>query len=278
MRSGFQGGPGAGTLRTHLLVERLAGSVPTSREKSLLRYRLFAARDPRVLLGLEPERDWPVADLIELVANGCGVAAEPDRTQGTETIAPERTLDALDAFAERLRRAVQRRSPVLFGTGRPGRLLGFHGPLAQALRAAGCRVLTPGAGRGVAVPTRFGLRTYRIGYVSGVALVHGPGARCDPGAPGVPTRSPLPLRTVLAAAVDEGGPLPELVVGDHGWVCAAGQLGIDAMGPANVDDPAPFVAQAEGRPVVAVPLNDAEPPDCYRPLARYVVNHCLSPR
>lgn len=73
------------------------------------------------------------------------------------------------------------------------------------------------------------------------------------------------------------GPLPGLVIGDHGWVCGAGQLGIEAIGLADTDDPALFVGQAEGRVSVAVPLDDAVPSACYRPLARYVLNRaCLS--
>jgi hypothetical protein len=70
----------------------------------------------------------------------------------------------------------------------------------------------------------------------------------------------------------EGGPLPELVIGDHGWACAAGQLGIDAMGPADTDDPALFVGKAERRISVAVPVDDAAHSSYYRPLTRYVLN------
>lgn len=51
-----------GALRAHLLAARLAGPVATSREESLRSYRLFAARDPRVMLGLDPE--WAGARVI----------------------------------------------------------------------------------------------------------------------------------------------------------------------------------------------------------------------
>ncbi|MFC9062412.1 phosphatase, partial [Streptomyces sp. NPDC057074] len=43
-----------GALRAHLLDVRLAGVVATAREVSLRSYRLFAARDPRVLIGIDP--------------------------------------------------------------------------------------------------------------------------------------------------------------------------------------------------------------------------------
>ncbi|MDF2273059.1 phosphatase [Streptomyces coacervatus] len=266
-----------GALRAHLLAARLAGPVATSREESLRSYRLFAARDPRVLIGLDPEWTWRQRDLIELMADKCGVSADPQHVSGHDVIDPERTLSALDAFAERLAAAAQRRVPVLLGTGHPHRLLGFYAAIADALSAAGCTVLTPAHGHCVDITTRFGLRTYNLDYVQGVALVREPGAPRPGCATGAHTHSPLPVRTALAAAAEAGGPLPELVVGDHGWVCGAGQLGFEAIGLADTDDPALFVGEAEGSVSVVVPLDDAVRSDYYRPLTRYVLNRaCLS--
>lgn len=94
---------------------------------------------------------------------------------------------------------------------------------------------------------------------------------------GAHTHSPLPVRVALDGAAEAGGPLPELVVGDHGWVCGAGQLGIEAIGLADTDDPALFVGEAEGRVSVVVPVDDGVRSDYYRPLTRYVLNRaCLS--
>lgn len=160
-----------GTLRAHLLAARLAGPVATTREQSLRSYRLFAARDPRATLGLSPERAWCERDLLRLMADRCGVSGDPAHVLGGDVIDPERTLSSLDAFAERLGAAAGRRAPVLFGTGHPHRLIGFYAGLADALSAAGCLVLTPAKGRCIDITTRFGVRTYRLDYVRGVALV-----------------------------------------------------------------------------------------------------------
>ncbi|MFC8422017.1 phosphatase [Streptomyces sp. NPDC057236] len=264
-------------LRAHLLTARLAGVVGTTREESLRSYRLFAARDPRLLIGLDPEWVWGERELLALMADRCGVSADPAHTFGHDVIDPERTLAALDAFAERLAVAAERGGPVLFGTGHPHRLLGFYAALADALSAAGCAVLTPAQGRCVDITTRFGLRTHNLDYVRGVGLVRGATAQHPGCEPGAHTHSPLPVRTALAAAADAGGPLPELVIGDHGWVCGAGQLGFEAAGPADVNDPAPFVGEAEGTVSLAVPLDDGVRSDYYLPLARYVLNRaCLS--
>ncbi|MEU2396007.1 phosphatase [Streptomyces sp. NPDC007369] len=266
-----------GALRAHLLAARLAGPVATTREESLRSYRLFAARDPRVLLGLDPERCWGEGELLGLMAEKCGVSADPAHVSGPDVIDPERTLAALQAFAERLRAAAAARAPVLFGTGHPHRLLGFYASLAWAMSAAGCDVLTPAQGVSVDITTRFGVRTHTLDYVRGVALVREPGARPPASATGAHTHSPLPVRIALGALAEVGGPLPELVVGDHGWVCGAGQLGVEAIGLADTDDPALFVGEAEGRVSVAVPLDDAVRADYYRPLTRYLLDRARLP-
>ncbi|MCC3773570.1 phosphatase [Streptomyces sp. UNOB3_S3] len=269
--------PNRHALRGHLLATRLAGTVATSRERSLSRYRLFAARDPRVLIGLEPKSDWRFPELLQLMVQRCGVSADPKHTSGQDVIDPDRTLVALDAFADRLATAAALGAPVLLGTGHPHPLLGFYAALAAALSAAGCDVLTPAQGRSVDITTRFGVRTYNLHYAQGVAMVREPGARGPGSEPGAHTHSPLPVRTVLDAVAGSGGPLPALVIGDHGWVCGAGQLGIEVIGLADSDDPALFVGEAEGRVSVAVPLDDTVRSDYYRPLTRYVLNRaCLS--
>ncbi len=266
-----------GALRAHLLAARLAGPVATSREESLRSYRLFAARDPRVTLGLHPEWDWSVRDLIALMADRCGVSDDPAHVDGPDVIDPERTLRGLAAFAERLGDVAARRGAVLLGTGHPHRLLGFYAGLADALSAAGCYVLTPAQGRCIDITTRFGVRTYNLEYVRGVALVRDAGAERAGSETGAHTHSPLPVRVALEGVVADSSPLPDLVIGDHGWVCGAGQLGIEAMGLADTDDPALFVGEAEGQVSVVVPLDDGVRSDYYRPLTRYVLNRaCLS--
>ncbi|WP_406137507.1 phosphatase [Streptomyces sp. NBC_01089] len=267
-----------GALRAHLLAARLAGPVATPREVSLRSYRLFAARDPRVTLGIHPEQVWGEPELLRLMAERCGVSGDPGQVSGPDVIDPERTLAGLDAFAVRLGEAAARGASVLFGTGHPHRLLGFYAALADALSAAGCTVLTPAQGRSVDITTRFGVRTHLLEYVRGVALMREPGVRQPGSEPGAHTHSPLPVRVALEAAAGDAYGLPGLVVGDHGWVCGAGQLGVEAIGLADTDDPALFVGEAEGRVSVAVPLDDAVRPHYYRPLIRYVLNRALLPQ
>ncbi|MFJ6524755.1 phosphatase [Streptomyces longwoodensis] len=267
----------AGDLRGHLVGSRLAGVVGTSREAGLRSYRAFAARDPRVLLGIDPGSGWGFGDVLAVMAERVGVPPDPRCVTGPDVIDPALTLAGLDAFAGRLAEVVRRRGAVLIGTGHPHRLLGFYVRLADALSAGGCVVLTPAQGRCVDITTRFGLRTYNLAYVRGVGFVREGGGLRAGSTTGAHCHSPLPVRVALDAAAEAGGPLPQLVIGDHGWVCGAGQLGFEAVGLADTDDPAPFVGQAQGVVSAVVPVDDGVRGGHYLPLARYVLNRaCLS--
>jgi len=267
-------------LRDHLLRTRLAGpDVPTPRQNNLRHYRLFAQSDPKALMGLDPERDWDEDAVLALMADRVGVDPDPRYTDGPDTIHPDRTLDALDRLAALLRRTADARGTVLAGTGHPARLPGFHGALARALAAAGCTVHAPVRGLRFREPTPDGERgriTDAVGHVTVVRNLDGAarGGRLAPGdLPGElqHTHSPQPVRLTLAALAEGGRPLPDLVLGDHGWLCGAGRLGIPAGGLADCNDVAPFAGEAEGTVAVVVPVDDGSPPASYRPLSDYVL-------
>ncbi len=78
------------------------------------------------------------------------------------------------------------------------------------------------------------------------------------------------MELVLEGLRAAGEPWPDLVVGDHGWAGAAGQVGIDVVSFADSNDPALFVGEADGRIGVAVPLDDNVLPHLYAPLAAYL--------
>jgi len=79
------------------------------------------------------------------------------------------------------------------------------------------------------------------------------------------------METLLATLDRDRQPFPDLVVADHGWAGAAGQAGIDTIGFADSNDPALFVAEAEGIVSVTVPLDDNVAPPLYAPLTVYVM-------
>lgn len=233
-----------GALRAHILAARLAGSVATSREASLRSYRLFAARDPRATLGLLPERDWSERELIALMADRCGVSDDPSCVDGPDVIDPERTLTALAAFAERLGAVAARGGAVLLGTGHPHRLLGFYAGLADALSAAGCVVLTPAQGRCVDITTRFGVRTYNLEYVRGVAMVREAGARGAASETGAHSHSPCRFGSPWRVSRRAKGPCRT-----SSWVTTAGSAGQVSWGLTRSGSPTPTIRRSSwGRP------------------------------
>ena len=273
----------ADELAAQLAAARIAGRTGTSRERVLRHCARFAHRDPELLLGLDPDRPWPAEQVLALLARRCGVSPDPAHRHGPDTLDPELTVRALDALAALLADTAAARGTVLTGTGHPGPLLGFYAALADALRAAGCAVRTPGRGRGFLAHAPEGARWCVLDYVRRVGVVREyegvppngapgrPGSGPEPCSDPVHTHSPQPVRIALAALAQDGHPRPDLVIGDHGWACGAGRLGVPAVGLADIDDPAVFVAEAEGQLLLAVPLDDGARADCYRMLTAYVL-------
>ena len=241
----------------HLIRTRIAGDVATSRENNLDHYRELAGGNRYYWFGLDLGDRWTdQGAVLELMAERCGVVADPAHRSGQDTIDPELTVDALDRMAVALHKAAENRSRVLLATGHPAGLFMVHRTLAAALRAAGCTLITPADhlyGDGG-----------EIRHLGSVAMLHRAGGL-------VHTHSPDPMREILAALSRAGEEPPDLVVADHGWAGFAGGRGIDTVGFADCNDPALFVGEAEGKVLVTVPLDDNVPPHHYEPMTAYLL-------
>jgi hypothetical protein len=249
--------PSRRRLIDHLLETRIAGAVATSRENNLDHYRELSAGNRHYWLGLELADRWSdPQSVLELMAERCGVIADPAHRHGQDTIDPELTVDALERAAVVLRKAAAGGQRVLLATGHPGGLLGVHQATAAALSAAGCEI--------VHIPHDLYADDGRILQIGGVAMVLR-------GAALVHTHSPDPMTAVLDALIRGGRPLPDLVVADHGWAGCAGERGLDVIGYADCNDPALFVGEAEGTLTVTVPLDDHVLPQYYDPMTDYLL-------
>jgi hypothetical protein len=248
--------PSRGALVDHLRRTRIAGDVATARASNLGNIDKMLARHPDYWFGLDLARDWTFADVLAVMVERVGIAADGNVSSGADTIDPDRCVAGLDRVAERLADVARRGGSVLFATGHPTGLLALYLPLAAALSEAGCDVVTPSAEQWVDVQ---GLRR-RIRYVGDVATL-------GTGGDLLHTHAPEPMRAIVAG----GGPAPDLVVADHGWAGAAGQAGWATVGFADTNDPALFVGAEEGKLEVVVPLDDNVPPDAYLPLAAYLL-------
>lgn len=251
--------PSRTELVDHLVRTRIAGDVATPRENNLSHYRKLSNGDRNFWLGLELGDRWTdEQDVLAVMAERCGVNDDPEYRYGQDTIDPELTVDALERLAARLRKAADGEQRVLFATGHPGGLLDVHRATAAALRAAGCDI--------VVIPE--GLQTEE-GYVMQFADV----AVLEHGATLWHTHSGEPMREILKGLERAGRPLPDLVVADHGWAGRAGQSGIDSVGYADCNDPALFLAEAEGTVQVTIPLDDhVTSPRHYDPMTAYLLN------
>ena len=257
----------------------VGGPVATSREESLRSYRLFAARDPRVLLGLDPEWGWgeagsAAADGRQVRGVGGSGAPFGARCDRSGADAARRSTPSRSGW----RRSAARRVPVLLGTGHPHRLLGFYAALADALSAAGCVVLTPAQGRCVDITTRFGVRTYHLDYVRGVALVREPG----PCAPVVRAGRAHPLAAPGSGRSGRRGGGRRAAAGARDRGPRMGLRGRSAGVSRPSVSPIRTIRRcSSGRPRGRCPspfrLMTAVRSDYYRPLTRYVLNRaCLS--
>ncbi|MER6270580.1 phosphatase [Streptomyces sp900105755] len=254
----ISGTPSRAELVEHLVKTRIAGDVATPRENNLLHYRKLANGERNWWLGLELGDRWTdEQDVLAVMAERVGVNDDPEYRYGQDTIDPELTVAGLDRLAARLRKAAEGRQRVLFATGHPGGLLDVHRATAAALRGAGCEI--------VVIPD--GLQTDE-GYVMQFADV----AVLEHGATLWHTHSGEPMKAVLGGLEREGRPQPDLVVADHGWAGYAAQAGLDSVGYADCNDPALFLAEAEGTLQVAVPLDDhVLSPRYYDPMTAYLL-------
>ncbi|PHQ50372.1 phosphatase [Streptomyces cinnamoneus] len=251
--------PSRTELIDHLVRTRIAGNVATPRENNLDHYRRLSQGDRNFWFGLELGDRWTdEQDVLAVMAERCGVSDDLGHRAGQDTIDPGLTVAALERAAAFLRKAAEGGQRVLFATGHPGGLLDVHRATAAALRTAGCEI--------VSIPS--GLRADE-GSVYQVADV----AVYERGATLWHTHSPAPMAAILDGLAALGRPLPDLVVADHGWAGCAAQRGIDAVGYADSNDPALFLAEAEGTLQVTVPLDDhVADPRFYEPMTAYLLD------
>lgn len=256
-------------LRAHLVRARIAGDVATPRQSNLRRYRRMAARAPYSLFGMDLKRSWTAQEVLAMMAERCGVDPDPTYLYGDDTIDPDRTIDALEAMAGKLAEAARHRARIVVATGHPATLTPVHRAVAWALRARGCRVLTPAAGWSYESDEgSYGLEWRRLRYDDeGVAMLESDDGRVQH------THDSAPMEAMLAALAAESEDWPDVAIADHGFAGAAGEAGISTVGFADCNDPALFAGEVEGKISAAVPLDDGVLPRHYAPLTAYLLSH-----
>ncbi len=258
--------PSRAELVTHLVRTGIAGHVDTPRQNNLRHYRRLCHKDPYYQFGLTFSHNWNVSDVLAVMAKRCGVVADERHQWGVDTIDPDRTVDALESVADRLRDAVARRERVLFATGHPANLLQTYQRWKDVLVEHGCALVTGGAGDSYDVTNEMPPRRRVLVYNDGVGLVQ------DVDREPRHSHHPFAMRAALRDLTERGEEWPQLVIADHGFAGAAGEAGISTVGLADCNDPALFLAEYEGKQHTTVPLDDGYFTADYAPLTEFVLH------
>jgi hypothetical protein len=254
-------------LAAHLDAARITGEVGTPRENNLSHIHRFLAQERQFDFGVPLERDWDYASVFALMVERAGLRPDPALTEGVDTISAELCIAALDRMRAVLQETVEAAGRILFASGHPAGLLPVHQAVAEWAQARGAQVITAEAFTADPATLRLPVPEPTAGDVRRLGLVH---VWHQHG--GVPhTHLAEPMRALLAALDAAGAPRPDLVVADHGWAGAAGAAGLRTVGYADCNDPALFVAEAQGQLEVTVPLDDDVVPQLYQPMIDYLL-------
>jgi hypothetical protein len=243
-------------LRDHLVDTLVAGPTKTTRQNAVRNARMLVRGDEDKQLGFSFD-GLDIQEVMDAVAALCGCSADPEDVAGPGYIDPERTIDELEAMAERLGAAARRGEHVLLCTGHPTGPLPLYQAVARELGEAGCKILTPREGERLGRDRHGG--GLRVLYLDGVGVL-GDGARL------LHTHEAWPMRALL-----EAGEPPDLVMADHGFAGAAIESGLETLAFNDVNDPAIAVAKARRKIDVVVPLDDNVSPSLYDPLTEVIV-------
>lgn len=263
-RASVRSRPDRSALARHLETSGITGDVATPRESNLSHIGRFLQQERQFDFGVPLTREWTEDAVFDLMVERVGIRGDRDFVEGVDTISAEKCIDALERMRAALRDVVSARGRLLFATGHPAGLLPVHQAVAAWAEEAGATVVGVDVASNpdpvwVAAPVGGDVRR-----MSGVHVWHQHG--------GVPhTHFAEPMLTLLDRLRVDGQSMPDLVVADHGWAGAAASAGLRTVGYADCNDPALFVAEAQGQVEVAVPLDDNVLPQHYEPLIDYLV-------
>ena len=208
--------PSRDELTSHLVRTRITGDVATPRENNLSHYRKLANGDRHYWLGLELGDRWAdEQDVLAVMAERCGVNDDPEYRYGPGHHRPGADRGRAGPVPPPAAQGGRGAQRVLFATGHPGgaaRRARRHGRRAARGRVRDRRASLNGfADEGVVV------------QFCEVAVLR---------AGRHPVAHPLPRADGGRSCTvwSRPGPLPDLVVADHGWAGCAAQHGLTRSG------------------------------------------------
>jgi hypothetical protein len=208
--------------------------------------------------GLGEFERYSVAEILGFMADLTG--CDPDLDCSTEdVIDPKRTIEGILAAAERLSILAERGGSLLVATGHPTGVLEHYIRIVDAFVRAGGKVSRLREEEDLSLARG---RHSEVRYIGGVGVLADWGSLKH-------THSAAPMESLLGAR-----PLPDMVLGDHGFAGAAIARAIPTIAIMDINDHALAIAAAEGKDVTIVPLDDNRPPRAYEP-ASFLYEHVL---
>ena len=218
-----------------------------SRHNAITKIRRMLDDDVEARFGLSGVTTYSIEDVLAVMAELTGCSTDAGDIAGYDVVDPAKTIDAILAAAERLRREAERGATLLCCTGHPTGLLEHHMRVLDAYRMAGGKVVHLREEEELGI----GRRHAEIRYVGGVGVLADWGQLKH-------THDSAPMESVL-----EGEPWPDIVLADHGFAGAAIERGIPTIAVMDINDQALALAWSEGRDVLLIPMDDNRPPRLY---------------
>lgn len=240
------------SLAEHLVRAKITGTVATPRDINLLHIRKFLASERQFDFGVKLTRDWDFDNVFALMVDRCGINPDAEHLTGVDTISTTRCIEQLEVMRAAILDVSGRGGRILFATGHPSGLFPVHAALHSWAISLGASSVNQDA----RVPVEIG---GDVRNLLGVWMWHQHG--------GLPhTHLAEPGQALLATLTEP----VDLVVADHGWAGGLASAGLRTVGFADCNDPALFVAQAQGQVEACVPLDDNVVPHLYEPLVAYM--------
>ena len=221
-----------------------------SRRNNLSKINAMLEGDEDGSFGLSGLDKYSASEVLGFLAELTGCSADIADECEFDTIDPELTISAIVAAARKLRASAERGEGLLTATGHPTGMLEHHIRVVDAYRKAGGKIVL------LREDENFSSRSGRhveVRYTGSVGCLADWGSLRH-------THSSHAMEALL-----EGGPWPDIVLGDHGFAGAAIERGIPTVAVMDINDPALAVAWAEKKDVTIIPMDDNRAPRYYEP-------------
>jgi len=229
-----------------------------SRHNNITKLRACIAGDEDGCFGLSGLTLHSETEVLGYLAELTGCSPDIDDLAGVDTMDPDKAIDGIVAAARRLQALATQGGSLLTCTGHPTGMLEHHIRVVDAFVRAGGNASLLREGESWLGKNK----EYEVRYTGGVGCLADWGTLKH-------THSAAAMEWLL-----EVEPLPDLVLGDHGFAGAAIERGIPTIAVMDINDPALAIAWAEGRDVTIIPMDDNRPPRFYEPSWR-IFEHIL---